>query len=615
MSIKSLNIENIAKYTCTFSLLFYLFILFYKPIEIEDISWHLKTGEWIVEHSQVPHEDIFPYSDEKIRWVFPEWIGSTFFYLIYKSGGETGLKLFRAVYFLGFLGFLFIYARRKIPYPLLILLLYILGHCFNAPLRPLIFNLIFIQLFLINLLKYQETLNIKNLLYLPLLGILWANIHLGSFVYGNALILIFLFSAIISFFNSWTYPKLTPQNHPDSFKQVKHLFITFLLFQFVFLITPYGVEGFLNPFQTFLNPKSSIFLQHGHLIYEMQPPIFLLGKPGFYFDSLIVISILFLILNRKNNFSYILLFVSSLFLFLTAQRASEFFNLTSFSIITQCANNFSLNQAWEAKRFFKICNIMIYILITTITVAGVIHNLNQKIYYHGQIIRAIHLKYIPQNPNSSIAFLKNNNITGIVLTNDAVGGHIIWSAYPGLKPIIDGRQFNQGTYLKIIKTPSFYVPLAEQQWGITIALLDSSLGSSSYKLMEYFKNDPHWALVFLDGSYLIFLKKSAYSLEARENALQTTLAATPISPDTIKSLKFSLSKPIRSGLSQYLDAPPYFIDSLEEGVNLFALGFEGEGLNRLAKALSVSHEGMARDIGFKIIKILEDRKSPSLKTE
>src|SRR3970040_255321 len=40
-----------------------------------DTWWHLRTGQWIVEHHAVPQTDPFSYTRAGAEWKIPGWIG------------------------------------------------------------------------------------------------------------------------------------------------------------------------------------------------------------------------------------------------------------------------------------------------------------------------------------------------------------------------------------------------------------------------------------------------------------------------------------------------------------------------------------------------------------
>ena len=59
-------IHKILKYFAVASFFGYVGVLFYMPIEIEDVWWHLSTGRWIMNHFSVPLADPFSFSSIKV---------------------------------------------------------------------------------------------------------------------------------------------------------------------------------------------------------------------------------------------------------------------------------------------------------------------------------------------------------------------------------------------------------------------------------------------------------------------------------------------------------------------------------------------------------------------
>ena len=243
--------------TVLFTLLIvFLFLTFFQPIETGDSWGHLSLGRWIVQESQFPQVDPFSYVHEGVRWKASQWLGDLIFYMMYRFGGIQGLKLFRAVFFLLIFAIFFRTVTKKIPLSLLSLLLFIMAIGLKdlCLLRPLIFNFIFIQIFLIHLFDYQNNQNTKRLMMLPIFGVFWVNIHLGSFFYGMVLIAIFLFAQIIQYLNSKRDNK-SSSKEVSRVKPIKDLGLTLLIYALIFLINPYGLDGFLHPYQVLLFPS------------------------------------------------------------------------------------------------------------------------------------------------------------------------------------------------------------------------------------------------------------------------------------------------------------------------------------------------------------------------
>ena len=62
------------------ALLVFLVVYFLQPVELDDIWWHLKVGQYIANSHQVPSFDPFPFADEKTPWTFTSWLGSSILY-------------------------------------------------------------------------------------------------------------------------------------------------------------------------------------------------------------------------------------------------------------------------------------------------------------------------------------------------------------------------------------------------------------------------------------------------------------------------------------------------------------------------------------------------------
>ena len=64
------------------------------PVVDPDIWWHLRTGQWIVDHAQVPATDPFSaYGDGK-RWIAYSWLFEILVYALFTKLGLMGILVF-----------------------------------------------------------------------------------------------------------------------------------------------------------------------------------------------------------------------------------------------------------------------------------------------------------------------------------------------------------------------------------------------------------------------------------------------------------------------------------------------------------------------------------------
>ena len=62
-----------------------------------DTGWHIRTGEWVLEHGTVPQQDLFSYSKPGESWFAWEWLCDVVFAGIHRAWGVKGLVYFSGI--------------------------------------------------------------------------------------------------------------------------------------------------------------------------------------------------------------------------------------------------------------------------------------------------------------------------------------------------------------------------------------------------------------------------------------------------------------------------------------------------------------------------------------
>jgi hypothetical protein len=146
-----------------------------------DTGWHIRAGEWIIQHRAVPTHDIFSFTRSWQPWFAWEWGADVLFAAIHKVAGLAGLGFF-CVLLLGIFSLLLYTLVRRasgndaISFFITALAVSISSIHWLA--RPHLFSWIFTVVFL-HLLQMAEEGNAKILYWTPLLMVLWANLHAG----------------------------------------------------------------------------------------------------------------------------------------------------------------------------------------------------------------------------------------------------------------------------------------------------------------------------------------------------------------------------------------------------------------------------------------------------
>ena len=161
-------------------------IMALQPVVDPDVFWHVKVGEWIVEHRAVPWTDSFSEYGAGRPWIAYNWLFEVIFHAAYEALGLYGIVLYRLVLGLGLAAVMHAFVSRGGAPFLPGVLLTAVG---LSALGPLVLP----RSFLISILCFLAVVHVvmvcresgatRPLLVLPLLFVVWANMHI-QYVYG-----------------------------------------------------------------------------------------------------------------------------------------------------------------------------------------------------------------------------------------------------------------------------------------------------------------------------------------------------------------------------------------------------------------------------------------------
>ncbi|MGB9071273.1 MAG: hypothetical protein WCC22_01260 [Terriglobales bacterium] len=162
-----------------------------------DIWWHLRTGTWILQNHAVPHDGLFSQS-ASLNWVDSSWGFDLLVAVAVKAVDLRGLPILRMVLQVAIAAALFLLARgtRKNLWPAAILAA-VAQYCISGlePRRALV-SVLFFAVSLAMLLHSRRTGQIRPVLWLPLLFLIWANLD-RQFAYGLLALVLFCAVAIV----------------------------------------------------------------------------------------------------------------------------------------------------------------------------------------------------------------------------------------------------------------------------------------------------------------------------------------------------------------------------------------------------------------------------------
>jgi len=161
-----------------------------------DIWWHLKVGDWIIDYAAVPHTGILSRTAASRPWVAYSWGYEILMSRAYAWFGLIGIGLYGVLLTLAVAYSIYWMLRRLSGNFWLASVgagIVCSAFLFNGMPRPFFFSITLFAVTLTLLLEANRTGQIKSLYWLPLVFLVWANLHI-QFIYG--LFLVGLFAGV-----------------------------------------------------------------------------------------------------------------------------------------------------------------------------------------------------------------------------------------------------------------------------------------------------------------------------------------------------------------------------------------------------------------------------------
>jgi len=496
-----------------------VFVLSSYKIEDDDFFWHLSTGKYIVENKVIPDKDVFSYPTENQEWIPFEWGWDLIIYSIYSINNVNAVSIFSSVIFcVIFFIYFRLLNRFKVNSIISILLLFFLVIAiFNRlSARPHLFTYLFfiILLYFLVSLKYLEREKyFKKLFFLPVIFLIWGNIHLGV-IAGGLLLFTFVINEIIIFY----YPAKfsNKQIIPFEKKHLKRIIMVSFLCLFILLINPHGLE-------TYFYAYSHIKMKMLESIAEWQNPftgqveggIVIILYKLFLFLGLII---LFYAYKRKDTFFALIYIVFAIY----SVRAIRFnidYEIIILFFIAVSTNEFIISLRKKSIMQFiqsnypKIVIILFFIYVISQTFSD---NIYLTLKYNRHFGFGINDSFIPYK---MIDFMKENNIHGRTFNNYESGGYYLWN-FTGVKNFIDSRNINDEVF-------SEYMSISLMKTGFDNKLEKYGVDNIQYfepKLVKYPQNmrnhlpayltlNSKWKLIYWDDKSMLFIKDTPENAE------------------------------------------------------------------------------------------------------
>jgi hypothetical protein len=167
----------------------YLELLFTGDLLLQDSDtyWHIKIGQWMIDHGAVPHADFFSFTRAGSTWMSNAWLSQVLYAVSYAQAGWAGVVVLASLAIAATV-VIFVYLLEPWFEPVhriaLVMLAFVLSwHHLLA--RPHVLALPLMVAWVGGLIRSADQRTLPSWRLLPLMT-LWANLH-GGFVLGLAL--------------------------------------------------------------------------------------------------------------------------------------------------------------------------------------------------------------------------------------------------------------------------------------------------------------------------------------------------------------------------------------------------------------------------------------------
>ncbi len=465
-----------------------------------DTWWHLVSGHYIVEDRAIPLTDPFSHTRLGTPWIDHGWLAQVFLYGLYALGGWAGLSLGVAI--LVTLAFAFVY-RQSVGNPFLRAFGVVLGAITSSVIwaaRPQTVSFLLTALIAYLLDRYKRH-NGRLLPWLPLIVLLWANVHGG---YAIAFILMLCYVA-----GEGANQLLGHHEDPVlSWRQLRHLLLVIGLCFLAVGINPNTWQMWLYPFRTVGIGVLRDFIQ------EWQSPNFHLAWQQPFILLLLLTTLALARSGRRADFTDLALLAAWTIWALLAGRNIAIFALVSVPIFVQYGTEAWTRQleSWRETGWAqplldaasqpmaggRILTLLNWLLLMLVMVAALV-----KIYLPlapGAVEKATR----DSLPVDAVAYIQAQHPPGPMFNSYNWGGYLLFTLWPDYPVFVDGRT---DLYDDAFLRQYLHIYVADDGWqdlldkyGIRLIIVETNS-----VLAKFLRINPAWQEAYRDQMASVFI--------------------------------------------------------------------------------------------------------------
>jgi hypothetical protein len=485
-------------------------------------GWHIRDGQQIVETHAFPRTDSFSATMSGHPWYAWEWLFDIAIAGVHHWMGLNGVVFFTALVIAAAFALLFRYTVKRgggLPVTVILLVLAIGASTIHLFARPHVLSWLLTVIWF-RVLDASETAPAgkdHHLFWLPVLMLLWANVH-GGFLLGFALLGLYLAGGTIEYVMS--RPSVETQlaappagSRQTIAKRLKHLLTITALALLASLVNPYGYRLHLHVYQYLTN---RFLMNH---IDEFLSPNFH-GVAQECFAALLLITMLALASARTRlRPTHLLVIIFAAYSGLYASRklptSSILLTLIVAPILSQTIAAGVGRTAWMQRLFCRVRSFSErmgrmefcfdgHLWPIALAVFGFAVCLHQGYLGSRQVLDAhFDAKRFPVQAVNAIAQGDNR---APIFAPDYWGGYLIYRLYPQTLVVVDDRHDLYGEqflkdYLRVTRVaPGWDKVLEEKRISCVLVPAESSLAN-------ILRETAGWQITYKDRVGVLFERR------------------------------------------------------------------------------------------------------------
>ncbi len=499
----------------------YAFLAGLHTVTDLDLGWQLASGRYFVQHHQIPRVELFSYTAQGKEWIYPPFSGAIF-YLLYVAGGYSALSWLGAIACTAAVAFLVLSGGRTVA---ALTIGAVPAVAFRTiPRAEMFTTVLFAAVLAIIWRNYRG--KPARLWVLPIIFLLWGNLHLG-FISGLGLLGAAIFFDLCDM--------LFADRRPSALARLKHL---------VPWIAASFAATFVNPWEWRLYEaiyrQNKVMQIHTAFIGEWSSVHFTsltwrqaldAGDPASAdWWLLAAAAVAILVALWKKNIGPAVVLAAGMYLSIEHVRLQALFAILAVVIGgTQLSGltreiaarsktrsktdenaSFAVSEGAIAPRMAWLISAMMVILVG---LRGT-DLITDRYYFNSGQTALFGTGPSWWYPEQATAFLKREGLPGNVFHDYDLGGYLTWRIGPQYPDFVDGRYipfgydlFSEQRLLASLGPDAPEWQRAADRWQINTAIFSVAryAGLGTFQLQDFCASKT-WKPVYLDDVAVIFVR-------------------------------------------------------------------------------------------------------------